>query len=234
MAEGPAPAAEGVKKKWRRGHVPLNYHRLEWIRSLEDDDSAWSAVPYQERLKNGGATVPPEYAAEVERIAEATKKMSFEELREETKRAPGTFKDNGDVNDARSDAFWDRINEEFWAEATKDVDYLFELYEDLDEERENIRREKKLMDDMFPGGEDWLHEVERRRMYYNKKNENISDDEEEFDDEQIKELHQTVREKASKGEDPFPNSPKTRKIPDETVTGIVNEEDENADIRYGY
>ena len=161
--------------------------------------------------------------------------MSFEELRDEMKKEAEErgYEDSGDANDVRSDAFWDRINSEFWEEASKDIDYLLELYEDIDHERAEIQREKKLLDDMYPGGGEWLEEVTKRRLYYRDKNKDAAN-EEELDDEEIAALYRDLKEKVAKGEDPFPNTPETRTAPDETVTGIVNEEDEDADIRYGY
>lgn len=199
-ADATAEGTEAKPRRRRRGHLPRLRQHMDWVQKLEDDDSRWNSLPWEERLKKGGATVPPEFEAEVERIANAAMEMSADELEEEMERIqPEGYVDTGDETDVRSNAFWEKLNKEYWEEASKDIDEIFEFYEDVQYEKKKLLKERQLIHDMFPGDDDWLWEVHRRRLYWKKTQQSRSY--EEFDDDQVAELHKSIREAAPQSDD---------------------------------
>lgn len=146
-----------------RGNLWVDPTKKDWVWNLElkEKESKWASLPWQERLTKGGCAVPPEFEEKLKELTAKTMKMSFEELCEVERELPAG-------HDAE---FWQQLSDEYWEEASKEIDQLLEKYEMLDAEVEYVENEKKAIDAMFPGDDTWLWEVNRRRRYWQATNQ---------------------------------------------------------------
>ena len=126
------------------------------------------------RLRDGGGEALKEDVELMKKIIEDGEKAIEKEedwvVPKRLLEKPDDFVDSNDPEDPSSDAFWKKIDDEYWDEATKDISELVELHKDYDAEIQDIMDRKKAMDDIVPPfpGNSWDWEVHRRRKYYDK------------------------------------------------------------------
>lgn len=147
-----------------RGHLWVDPRKKDWVWNLElkEKETQWASLPWQERLTKGSCVVPPEFEEKLKELTSRTMNMSFDELCQVEREV--NFKE-GD------EAFWQNLSDEYWEEASKEIDQLLEKYEALDAEIEMIEKEKQAIDAMFPGDDTWLWEINRRRRYWQATNQ---------------------------------------------------------------
>ena len=144
------------------------------------------------RLRDGNSECPKEHAQLMEKIIAEAETCADHEflLPKKYLEKPEGFVDTNDPDDPRSDRYWEKMQDEYWQEASKELaeqlsatttaslfllrfqiisffsslGMLFsparQLYKDYDAELQYIRDQKKVMDDLVPPFPDLNHSWE--------------------------------------------------------------------------